>query len=83
MDTKLDHHEAGVKDLSSKVEKKFDRIGGIESKIHYLVYVFLSGLALKGGFDFYFLKDVQKDFERKLAAVGKKISWRFGGWGIA
>jgi hypothetical protein len=56
IDTKLNHLEAGLKDLSSKVEKKFDRT---DRKIDRFVHFFLDGLVLVGEF-YFLLKDVQK-----------------------
>lgn len=62
-------HEVGsdFKDLGKRLNRKFERT---DSKIDRLVYFFLGGIVLKGGFDLYMTKEVQKE-ERVVLLEGK------------
>lgn len=51
------------------MDSKSDKTDG---KIDCLVYFFVDGLVLKGGFDFYMIKEVRKDFEGKVNYTEKK-----------
>jgi len=48
--------KTGLKDLGREINSKFDKVDRkferTDNKIDRLVYVFLGGLVLKGGFDF-------------------------------
>ena len=55
-----------VKDLGKKIDTKFDKA---DAKIDGFLHSFIGGILLKGGFDFYMIKDVQNDFERKMASA--------------
>ena len=57
--------KADLKDLLKKVDNKFDRFDNkfdrIDNKIDRLVYFFLGGIVLKGGFDFYMKERALKE----------------------
>ena len=50
MDRMFEKVDRRFEALESKIDRKFDRV---DAKIDRLVYFFLCGLVLKGGFDFY------------------------------
>ena len=49
----LDHLESGQRDLSSKMERKFDKTDGKIDRVLYGIITGLVGFVLKGGFDYY------------------------------
>lgn len=62
-------HEVGsdFKDHGKRLNRKFERT---DSKINRLVYFFLGSIVLKGGFDLYMTKEVQKE-ERVVLLKGE------------
>lgn len=72
MNVKLGHLEAGQKELSNTMEKKFDKkfdkldsdlkaLGNkMDNKFDRMLYFFLGALVLEGGFDFYMQEKKQQ-----------------------
>lgn len=56
-----------------KTDAKIDQANKTDSKVDRLLYFFIGGI-LKGRFDFYMIKDVQSEFERKIASTVEGLS---------
>jgi len=53
MKLQLDHLESGQRDLSNKMERKFDKTDSKIDRVLYGIITGLVGFVLKGGFDYY------------------------------
>ncbi|RPA88788.1 hypothetical protein L873DRAFT_1724679, partial [Choiromyces venosus 120613-1] len=53
IETRLSETRAEIKDLSNKMERKFDKTDSKIDRIFYGVITSLVGFVLKGGFDYY------------------------------
>ena len=66
METKFNKNDSQFEKTYAKIDHKADKT---DSKIDRLLYFFISGILLKGGFDFYMIKEVQSKFEHKIAST--------------